>query len=202
MAGRIDIATAALILSFRPAEFMRPRPWLTEQERQAGPPVGMSSTLSMVSWWTADEIRDSFQVANQVWEQANIRFSPVHIERRTERVQNNERTIYVDLTNRLGRVYDRKIVAAFVQSLASNHGGIAGGRLAIVAKRLLTNQSTEMRGVVLAHELGHVLGLADRFGPNVGNLMFHNQTPGGRPNRDLDEFQARYARERAERLFR
>lgn len=202
MAVPIEIPTFAYMLGLVGEDILTPRDWMSPAAQRAETVSQLSSGLAMPSFWTAEEIRSSFDEANAIWAVADIRFSLNRVARRTERVSANEHEIYVGLTNRLGRVPGCRVVAAFVNTLASRHGGIAGGRLAIVTHGRLAHASPQLRGAVLAHEFGHVLDLADRVGPRDGNLMYYQMTIGGPPNRDLSESQIGVAQRRAERIMR
>lgn len=201
MAERIDLPTTALILSLQDSPIIAPRDWISRQEREAEVVHAMSTAIPMVSWWTPEEIRACFEVANTIWAQADIRFDPVQVGRRLERVERNERRIYVDLTNRFQRIYGGNVVAGFVESLGGGHGGIAGGHLALVAHRRIFRQPIAFKGTVLAHELGHVLDLPDHVGPNDGNLMYYTHTIGSSRNHALSVYQIERARRRARQIL-
>lgn len=201
MSTPIEIPTFAFMLGLVPEELRTPIDWQSAPARRAATVSEMSNGLAQPSFWTATEIRSAFDEANAIWAQADIRFSPDRIARRTERVSTNEYEIYVGLTNRLGRIPGCRVVAAFVNVLGSRHGGIAGGRLAIMTHGRLAQASPELRGAVLAHEFGHVLGLTDRVGPRDGNLMYYQMSAAGRPHRDLSDSQIGVARRRAERIM-
>ncbi len=201
MSVPIEIPTFAFMLGLVPDEIRTPSDWLSPPARRADTVSEMSTGLAMPSFWTAEEIRSAFDQANAIWDQADIHFSLDLVARRTERVSTNEYEIYVGLTNRLGRIPGCRVVAAFVNALSSRHGGIAGGRLAIVTHGQLVHATPELRGAVLAHEFGHVLGLTDRVGPRDGNLMYYQMSVAGRPHRDLSDSQIDVARRRAERIL-
>lgn len=201
MSTLLEIPTFAFILGLVPEEIRTPIDWMSPPARQAATVSEMSTGLAMPSFWTAEEIRSAFTEANAIWAPADIRFSLDRVARRTERVPANEYQIYVDLTNRMGRIPGCRVVAAFVHALGSRHGGIAGGRLAIVTHGQLVHATPELRGAVLAHEFGHVLGLTDRVGTRDGNLMYYRMNVVGRPHRDLSASQIGVARQRAERIL-
>lgn len=198
MAEQIVLPVTALILTLRQSPILTPEPWISRQERESAVVNAMSPAIPMVSWWTEQEIRDCFDEANRIWEPADIRFNLVAIARRNEMVANNERRIYVDLGNRFQRIYAPNIVAGFVDSLSDRHGGIAGGHIALVGHRHTFGHSIAVKGVVLAHELGHTVHLVDRYGPNDGNLMYYRHSIGSARNRALTASQIRWARRWAE----
>lgn len=198
MAEQIDLPVTAIILTLRQSPIRTPEPWISRQERESGAIDALSTAIPMVSWWDEQEIRDCFDEANRIWQPADIRFRLVAVVRRNEMVANNERRIYVDLGNRLQRIYAPNIVAGFVEALSGRHGGIAGGHIALVAHRHTFGHSIAVKGTILAHELGHTLNLVDRVGPNDGNLMFHRHTIGSSRNRALTASQISWARRWAE----
>ena len=199
--GLIELPTCAYILGLLPREYMTPPDWQRRTTDRRGPIAILRSGLAQPSFWTERQIRDGFDVANRIWGRADIRFSLDRVARRSEFVPADAFDLHTELGNRYALLRGSAVYAGFVHALGPNHGGVAGGRLALVADIGARGASDEWRGTIIAHELGHVLGRTDRVGPPDGNLMFWTVDPSRRPTQGLSDIQVEMSRTRARQIL-
>lgn len=199
--GLIELPTRAFILGLMPREIITPPDWQRHTTDRRAPVAVLRSGLAQPSFWTEQQIRDGFDVANRIWARADIRFSLDRVERRSEFVPADAFDLHTELGNRYALMRGSAVYAGFVHALGPNHGGVAGGRLALVADVGARGASDEWRGTIIAHELGHVLGRPDRAGLPDGNLMFWTVNPSRRPAQDLSDTQIDMSRTRARRIL-
>ena len=197
----IQLPTCALILGLMPREIITPPDWQRRSTSRRAAIPALRSGLAQPSFWTEQEIRDGFDVANRIWAQADIEFPLVRVERRWETVPTDQFDMHTELGNRYARMHGCAVVAGFVHGLSPTHGGIAGGRFAVVSDARAAGASEEWRGTIIAHELGHVLERRDRAGSPDGNLMFMTATLSRRPAQDLSAIQIEMSRTRARRIL-
>lgn len=197
----IELPTSAFILGLLPREYITPADWQRHRSERRGPIAVLRSGLAQPSFWTERQIRDGFDVANRIWARADIRFSLDRVERRSEFVPADAFDLHTELGNRYALMRGSAVYAGFVHALGRSHGGIAGGRLALVADVGARGASDEWRGTIIAHELGHVLDRPDRVGPRDGNLMFWTVNPSHLPPQDLSDIQIDMSRARARQIL-
>jgi hypothetical protein len=170
----IRIAVQAYILDLMPQN----PGGQTQQQRtpsQGQQLQSLANGLAVPSFWTANEINNAFTLANRIWDQAKIAFTPVTISQRTETVPADENGMWIHFVNRLSP--RSGIAVAFVFDLPSNEGGWGGGRIAAVAGAKAMGALAGYTGSILAHELGHVLLDTPNHESSASNLMFGRRHP-------------------------
>jgi hypothetical protein len=121
---------------------------------------------SIAPLWTPAEVNDMIREANQIWNQYSIQ---IHLLGITERSLASPGAIggigASDLPGLPGQLRVLGAVAVLTHRLRGNvHAGLAirGGRICALQWPIIrSGETTRMRGRVLAHELGHLLGLDD-----------------------------------------
>ena len=192
----IRIAIQAYILGLMPQSVCgRHQPTGTSSGQQL---QALANGLALPSFWSESEINDAFTLANHVWDQAKIEFTPVNISRRTEVVPADENGMWIAFVNRLSP--RSGIAVAFVFDLPSNEGGWGGGRIAAVAGAKAIGALTGYQGRILAHELGHVLLNTPGHLSSPSNLMFGRRHPRVATADLLEPNQIATARARAQTL--
>jgi hypothetical protein len=188
----IRIPVQAWILDLYPASPLPSRPASGSRLQ------GLKNGLALPSFWSRQEITEAFAVANRIWSQANIEFTPVTIAERSETVPDDEQNMWIYFVNNLSA---RKGVAVgFVFDLPSNEGGWGGGRIAVIAGAKAIGAIEGYQGRILAHELGHILlGISHRD-DDASNLMFGQRNPRVVTADLLDADQIRSARSAAQPL--
>src|SRR5262245_4382615 len=83
--------------------------------------TALTNGLALPSFWGRQEIADAFQLANRVWAQADIEFSPVTTSDRTETVPDDEDGMWIHFVNSLSP--RTGVAVGFVFDLPSNEGG-------------------------------------------------------------------------------
>ena len=130
-------------------------------------PLTLSSRSGSVGpLWTERKIGDTVAEANRIWRRANVQIRMRSIVERSIDVPNPAGGIgRDDLPGLTGRLNLRGGgIVALVHRLRGNaHSGLAivGGRICVLQWSSAGHEPTRMQGNVLAHELGHILGLHD-----------------------------------------
>jgi hypothetical protein len=171
----IRIAILAYILDLFP-QTIGPRP--RQQPAASGSAQqlqALANGLALPAFWTESEINDAFALANRIWDQAKIEFTPVTISRRSEVVPADENGMWACFVNRL--TPRSGVGVAFVFDLPSDEGGWGGGRIAAVAEAKAIGAIDGYQGRILAHELGHVLLNTPFHHSSPSNLMFGRRHP-------------------------
>jgi hypothetical protein len=165
--SRINLAIRAYILSLFPQNIRA-----TPSAPSVAPGVpqvrALAQGLAVPSFWTTSDINDALTIANQVWAQADIEFSPVTISQRTITVPADEDGMWIAFVNQISP--QSGIAVGFVDELPPSEGGWGGGRIAAV--RWTDNAIQGFHGRILAHELGHVLLNTPGHVMTASNLMF------------------------------
>jgi hypothetical protein len=195
----IRIAVQAYMLDLYPQNRGRQ----SQQQPQQPPPSGqhlrsLANGLALPSFWSPTEINEAFALANRIWDQAKIEFTPVSISSRSESVPADENGMWIHFINRLSP--RSGIAVAFVFDLPSNEGGWGGGRIAAVAGAKAIGALAGYQGRILAHELGHILLNTPNHETSSSNLMFGQRHPRVATADLLEPGQITDARTRAQML--
>ena len=193
----IRITVQAYILDLLPQNVGR-QPQQPRTPSQGQQLQSLANGLALPSFWSPNEINDAFTLANHIWDQAKIEFTPVNISRRTEVVPADENGMWIHFVNRLSPRWG--IAVAFVFDLPSNEGGWGGGRIAAVAGAKAIGALAGYQGRILAHELGHILLNTPNHESSPSNLMFGQRHPRVATADLLEPRQITAARTRAQTL--
>ena len=156
------------------------------------------------STWTRQEIEAAFKEANRIWQHfANIEFKVLDILDLELRVSEDPEQMFRDLMADLPRK-QVKVPCAFVHDLEEEEGGWGtywpGGGFTVVSHVAAKSAFATYGGLLLAHELGHVLTddpghkLADGM---IYNLMYRMMKPDQAKPRTLNQPQIDLARKNA-----
>src|SRR5688572_30074166 len=147
MANLITIEVQAWIMD------MYPKP---DQSNGSGNGLkSLANGLALPSFWNSDEITQAFKVANRIWKQADIEFTPISVAERSDSVPADEKEMFYYFVNNLSP--KKGFGVGFVYDLPEEEGGWGAGRMAVIAGVKMWGASTDFQGSILAHELGHCL---------------------------------------------
>jgi hypothetical protein len=184
-----------------------------ESMNPAAPPQGaatqtlqltpLAQGLALPSFWTSQEVRQTFDEANRIWQrEADILFEPLTITERSETVPADEQGMWIYFVNHL-TPRNRGVGVAFVYDLPAAEGGWGGGRIAVLSGLKAREGLPGHAGNLLAHELGHVLIDDPQHtlaGSDVSNLMHGRRNSRVANAGLLNANQVQLARTRAARL--
>jgi hypothetical protein len=193
--NRINIAVRAHILSLFPQN-VRATPSAPSVAPGVPQVQALAQGLAVPSFWTISDINDAFAIANRIWAQAVIEFSPVTISQRTIPVPADDNAMWIAFVNQLSP--PSGIAVGFVHELPPGEGGWGGGRVAAV--RWTENAMQGFHGRILAHELGHVLLNTPGHVTTTSNLMSGQRHPRVVTADLLEPGQISQARSRAQSL--
>jgi hypothetical protein len=172
----IKISVQAYMLDLMPEHIgrlsERPKPQTPSSVLQL---TALANGLALPSFWTEDEIKQAFEGANKVWDQAKIQFAPVTISSRTEAPPADEDGMWRHFVNRLSP--HSGIAVAFVYDLPSDEGGWGGGKIAAISGAKATGAIEGFEGRILAHEMGHILLNTPEHRTTPSNLMYGSRHP-------------------------
>jgi hypothetical protein len=194
----IKVAIEAYILALLPND-----PWGRSKQKETAKTSGqqlqaLANGLAVPSFWSAAGINGTFAIANKIWSQAAIEFSPIQVSARTEVVPADENGMWIHFLNHLRP--KAGIAVGFVYDLPSEEGGWGGGRIAVIAEKKAEGAIDGYLGSVLAHELGHVLLNTPDHVKSEHNLMFAERNRRKAYADQLEPEQIKDARERAQTL--
>jgi hypothetical protein len=193
--NRINVAVRAYILSLFPQN-VRATPGTPSVAPSVPQVQALAHGLAVPSFWTVRDINEAFAIANRIWAQGVIEFSPVTISQRTITVPADEKGMWIAFVNQLSPASG--IAVGFVHELPPGEGGWGGGRVAAV--RWTDNSIQGFHGRILAHELGHVLLNTPSHVTTTSNLMSGQRHPRVVTADLLDTGQISQARSRAQAL--
>ena len=167
-------------------------------------PLGsLAKGLAVPSFWSRNEILDTFVEANRIWiREAHIEFKPIRVSERDEVVPADGTRMWPFFLKHL-KPTGRGIGVGFVGDLPGDEGGWGGQRIVVLSGKKARAGLAGNAGNLLAHELGHVLindpdhKLAD---DNHQNLMYGSRKSRLANAGILNTEQKQKARERAARF--
>jgi hypothetical protein len=163
----------------------------------------LAKGLALPSFWTNQEILETFVEANRIWiREANIEFKPIRVSERDEVLPADGTRLWPFFLKQL-KPPGGGIGVGFVADLPGDEGGWGGVRIVVLSGKKARAGVKGNAGNLLAHELGHVLINDPEHklaGDDHQNLMYGSRVSGRGNAGILNAKQKQKARERAARF--